>query len=250
MTRVAILGYGAMGKEVERLAPSLGCEIVYIYDVEQPINELSPTDFDVAIDFTVPDAVMPNIETLCALKRPIVIGTTGWYQHMHDVRAKIHDADTGCVWGSNFSLGTHLFFRLVRNAATLVNGNSDFDIMVHEYHHSRKVDSPSGTAHTIVYDIMQRVDRKTAIVTETQHQRIDPHALHVTSTRGGSIVGKHIVTLDSPFENIEIIHNAKNRSGFAQGALLAAAWIAARKGCYDVTEIIDDLEALYRSRQA
>jgi len=250
MTRVAILGYGAMGKEVERLAPSLGCEIVYIYGVEQPINELSPTDFDVAIDFTVPDAVMQNIETLCALKRPIVIGTTGWYQHMHDVRAKIHDADTGCVWGSNFSLGTHLFFRLVRNAATLVNGNSDFDIMVHEYHHSRKVDSPSGTAHTIAYDIMQRVDRKTAIITETQHQRIDPHALHVTSTRGGSIVGKHIVTLDSPFENIEIIHNAKNRSGFAQGALLAAAWIAARKGCYDVTEIIDDLEALYRSRQA
>ncbi len=247
MTRVAILGYGAMGKEVERLAPSLGCEIVYIYDVEQPINELSPSDFDVAIDFTTPDVVMQNIQTLCALERPIVIGTTGWYQHMHDVRAKIHEADTGCVWGSNFSLGTHLFFRLVRNAATLVNGNSDFDIMVHEYHHARKVDSPSGTAHTIAHEILQRVDRKTAVATETQHQRIDAHALHVSSTRGGSIVGKHIVTLDSPFENIEIVHNAKNRSGFAQGALLAAAWIAERKGCYDVTEIIDDLEALYRS---
>lgn len=247
MTRVAILGYGAMGKEVERLAPSLGCEIVYIYDVEQPINELSPTDFDVAIDFTAPDVVMQNVDTLCTLKRPIVIGTTGWYDQMHDVRGKIHEADTGCVWGSNFSLGTHLFFRLVRNAATLVNGNADFDIMVHEYHHARKVDSPSGTAHTIAHDILQRVDRKTAIVPETQHQRIDAHALHVTSTRGGSIVGKHIVTLDSPFENIEIVHNAKNRSGFAQGALLAAAWIADRKGCYDVTEIIDDLEALYRS---
>ena len=96
---------------------------------------------------------------------------------------------------------------------------------------------------------MQRVERKTAIVTETQHQRIDPHALHVTSTRGGSIIGKHVVTLDSPFENIEIVHNAKNRSGFAQGALLAAAWIVERKGCYDVSEIIDDLEALYRTMQ-
>jgi len=157
--------------------------------------------------------------------------------------------NTVVTLGSNFSLGTHLFFRIVRDAANLVNGNSDFDVMVHEYHHARKVDSPSGTAHTIAHDIMQRVERKTAIVTETQHQRIDPHALHVTSTRGGSVIGKHVVTLDSPFENIEIVHNAKNRSGFAQGALLAAAWIADRKGCYDVSEIIDDLEALYRTMQ-
>lgn len=247
MTRIAILGYGAMGKEVERLAPNIGCEVVYIYDVEQPINQLSPTDFDVAIDFTSPDAVMGNIETLCALKRPMVIGTTGWYDHISSVRAMIHTADVGCVWGSNFSLGTHLFFRLVRSAATLVNGNADFDIMLHEYHHARKLDSPSGTAHTLAHDVLQRVDRKTAVVTEAQHQRIDPHALHVTSTRGGSIVGKHIVTLDSPFETIELVHNAKNRSGFAQGALLAAAWIANQKGCFDVADIIDDIEALYRT---
>lgn len=241
MTRIAIIGHGAMGREVERLAEPLGMKVTEIFDVDRPITSARPDSFDVAIEFSWPDAVVNNVRAVAEMNRPVVIGTTGWYDRMDEVRAIIGSSDIGCVWGSNFNIGTHLFMHIVQRAAELIDNRADFDIMLHEWHHKRKRDSPSGTALTLADTIIRALERKTAVSCETQHEKIEPHLLHVTSTRGGEIVGRHQVTIDGPYETIDIVHSAKNRSGFAQGALLAASWIQHRKGFYDVSTIINEL---------
>lgn len=241
MTRIAIIGHGAMGREVERLAEPLGIHVSMVCDVDRPFSDVASPDFDVAIDFSWPDAVIDNVRAAARLQRPIVIGTTGWYDRMDEIRTIVSQSGIGCVWGSNFNIGTHLFLRLVRQAAELIDRHPGFDIAVHETHHRRKRDSPSGTAITAAQTVLSALPRKTHTELETQHGAIDPAALHVTSSRVGDVIGRHQVTIDSPFESIEITHSAKNRQGFAQGALLAASWIQHRTGMFDVSEIIDSL---------
>lgn len=241
MMRIAIIGYGAMGREVEYLAKPLGLVVTEIYDLDRPFTAADSAAFDVAIDFSWPDGVLDNVRSAAQFGRPIVIGTTGWYHRMADVQQIITDSGIGCVWGSNFNIGTHLFLRTVRRAVELIDPHTSFDVAIHEWHHHRKKDSPSGTAFSTAQTILSALPRKTHIVTEAQHERIDPSALHVTSTRVGEVVGRHQVTIDSPYESIEITHTAKNRQGFAQGALLAASWIQHRTGMFDVSEIIDSL---------
>lgn len=241
MTRIAIIGHGAMGREVEQLASPLGMTVTEIFDLTRPVTAAGGDTFDVAIDFSWPEAVLENVRAVTALGRPIVIGTTGWHGRMLEVARLVESGQTGCVWGSNFNIGTHLFLRVVRRAAELIDPHAAFDIAVHEWHHQRKKDSPSGTALSTAGNILAALPRKTHVASETQHEQIDPSALHVTSTRVGEVIGRHQVTIDSPYESIEITHTAKNRKGFAQGALLAAAWIEHRKGFYDVGDVIDSL---------
>lgn len=241
MTRIAIIGYGAMGHEIERLAPSLGCEVTRIFDEYRPLTIDGPSEFDVAIDFTQPDAVLENVRVLCAMQRSIVIGTTGWYEQLPEIRSMVEASQIGCVWGSNFSVGVQMFLRIVRAAAIMAHDATEYDVMVHEWHHHRKKDSPSGTAISVANVIIDEMNRKNHIAIETEHGQIDPSALHVTSTRGGEIVGRHNVTLDSPFDTIDIVHNAKNRSGFAHGSLLAASWITNRKGFYEFTDVYPEI---------
>jgi 4-hydroxy-tetrahydrodipicolinate reductase len=247
MTRVALIGYGAMGKELESLAAQHGCDVVAIFDVDRPLTTSSDASFDVAIDFSLPNAVMHNVRTCAHLQRPIVIGTTGWYAELPEVTSIVVSAGIGCVWGSNFSVGVQIFLRIVRAASMLTNDAPEYDVMVHEWHHYRKKDSPSGTAIAIASTIVDEMDHKHAMEIETQHDRINPYALHVSSTRGGEIVGRHQVTFDSVFDTIDLVHNAKNRRGFAQGALLAATWIVGRKGIVDFTDVFPEVQAFARS---
>jgi len=243
MTKIALIGYGAMGHELERLAPSVGCDVVRIFDVNRPLTVESPNEWDVAIDFSQPDSVLENVRTMCTIRRNLIIGTTGWHSHLTEVRQSVEEAGIGCIWGSNFSVGMQMFLRIIRTAAKLAHDSAEFDVMLHEWHHSQKKDSPSGTAISIASVIIDEMNRKNHITVETQHGIIDPSALHVTSTRGGSVVGRHNVTLDSPFDTIDIIHNAKNRSGFANGALLAATWITKRTGFYDFSNVYPELHS-------
>ncbi|MCX6140629.1 MAG: 4-hydroxy-tetrahydrodipicolinate reductase [Candidatus Kapabacteria bacterium] len=243
MTRIAIVGYGAMGHEIERLAPSVGCEVTRIYDEYRPLTVDGPNEFDVAIDFSLPEAVRENVRILCAMNRSVVIGTTGWHDQLSDIKGMVEATQIGCVWGSNFSVGVQMFLRIVRAAAIMAQDTPEYDVMVHEWHHHRKKDSPSGTAISVANVIIDEMNRKNHIAIETQHGRIDPSALHVTSSRGGEIVGRHTVTLDSAFDTIDIVHNAKNRSGFAHGALLAAPWIKDRKGFYEFTDVYPEIGA-------
>jgi len=241
MTKIALIGYGAMGKEIHGLAEVHGCTVVQIFDADNPLSNADFASWDVAVDFSSADAIAANVELLCSMKKNMVIGTTGWNSQQERIHNTISKAGVGCVVGSNFSVGMQIFLRLTRTAAALLNSTPDYDIMVHEWHHKRKADSPSGTALTIANIVIGELDRKKHVATETMHQPADPEVLHVTSTRGGEIPGRHTVTIDGPFDRIDLIHDARNRSGFASGALRAAQWIHGKNGLYRFDDIFSNM---------
>lgn len=229
MTRVVLLGYGAMGHELERLAPSVGCTIVGVYDETTPLTADSVNEYDVAIDFTLPHVIANNIKTVCAQKRNMVIGTTGWYNSMSEMQALQAVAGNGIVWGSNFSVGVQMFFKVVREAARLANALPEYNVAMCEWHHTRKKDSPSGTAVTTRHIILEELRRV--------------NSMDITSSREGDIVGRHVVTFSGPHDDIEIVHDASDRGGFAMGALRAARWIHGRTGWYDYTDVFEEVIA-------
>ena len=244
LLRVALIGAsGAMGKEIERCALGENVEIVLRFDHQDPLPvEMPNTAFDVAIDFTLPDAAPNNIRRLLDWGYPIVVGTTGWLDALPEVEALVQKQKGRVIWASNFSVGVQAFFRVVQQAAALFNQLERYDVAVHEEHHVRKADSPSGTARTLAETLLERIARKSKTLTEAAHGRISPDTLHVTSRRVGETVGTHIVTFDAEADTIEVVHRAKNRSGFALGALVAARWVVdAKPGLYRFDDIFEEL---------
>lgn len=238
---VAIVGYGRMGQEIEATANEQGVKVDAIFDVKNHLTNISDYSFSTAIEFTSPNAVLDNIKLLAEHGRNIVTGTTGWYDKMDEVKAIVKQNNIGFVWGANFSIGVNLFFKIIENTSSIFNGFEDFDVMVHEMHHKNKVDSPSGTAIKIAYNIMDNLSRKNSIVSDKIDGKIEEGQLHVSSTRGGEIFGKHSVYFDSVSDEILLSHNAKNRKGFAKGAVLASQWIFNRKGFFEFSDVIDDI---------
>ncbi len=232
-----------MGKEIERCAPGENMEIVLRFDHQHPLPaDMPATPFDVAIDFTLPDAAPGNIRRLLEWNRPIVVGTTGWLDALPEVEKLVQQGEGRVMWASNFSVGVQAFFRVVQQAATLFNQLERYDVALHEEHHVRKADSPSGTAHTIAETLLERIARKSRILTEASHGQIPSDTLHVSSRRVGETVGTHIVTFDAEADTIEVVHRAKNRSGFALGALVAARWIVnAQPGLYRFDDVFEEL---------
>ncbi len=241
LPKIALVGYGSMGKEIERIALKQGFEITDIFDELKPLESNIKYSFDVAIDFSTPTSVMNNIITLANLGKNIVIGTTGWQEKMKFVKKIAEDSNIGIVWGANFSIGMQMFFNIVSNASKLVNLNNEYDIFAHELHHHRKKDSPSGTAIALANIILDKVDRKSELLSETSHTEIPESTLHFTSTRGGEIPGTHTIYIDSLSDTIEITHRARNRTGFASGALKAAELCFNRKGFYAFNELLEDI---------
>lgn len=239
--KIALIGYGSMGKEIETLAHERDYEITEIFEIDKTISSDGNYEFDVAIDFSYPEAVVRNIDILGKLEKNIVIGTTGWYDDLEKARNSIEKAGIGLVYGTNFSIGMRMFFRIIDEATKLMNKTGGYDIFMHEMHHHRKKDSPSGTAETLAEIILGNVDEKTEKYTETMHGRIKPKQLHISSTRGGEIMGYHKVYIDSLADTIELAHRAKNRSGFAMGALTAAKWIHGKKGFFDFGTVLENI---------
>lgn len=235
--KIALIGYGAMGRELDALAESEQCIVTNRYDEQHPLTPSAEYDWDVAIDFSRADAVVQNVAAVVQAGKSIVIGTTGWYANQAQVQQMVQSSSVGCIVGTNFSVGVQMFFRLARAAGMLVNTNTEYDVAVHEWHHTKKADSPSGTALTLAEILVQEVERKTGIETETAHHYHNPSMLHLTSTRVGMVTGKHLVTIDGPDDRIELVHDARNRSGFARGALRAARWIHTKQGYYDFTDV-------------
>lgn len=238
---IAIVGYGRMGQEIESTANEQGVNINAIFDVKNPLSNITDYSFSTAIEFTSPDAVIENIKLLAEHGRNIVTGTTGWYDKMDEVKKIVKHNNIGFVWGANFSVGVNLFFKMIQNTSAIFNAFEDFDVMVHEMHHKNKLDSPSGTALKIAYEIIDNLKRKENIISDKIEGKIPENALHVSSTRGGEIFGKHSVFFDSSSDEIVLSHSAKNRKGFAKGAVLASQWIYNRKGFYEFSDVIDDI---------
>jgi len=241
---IAIIGYGSMGKEIEKIAISENIIVSNIFDLNNPISKKENYSFDVGIDFTYPDTVIKNVMLMAEMNKSIVLGTTGWYEDKEKIREIVEKNNIGLVWGSNFSIGMQLFFKMVAYSSQLFNSLDNYDVFAHELHHVRKKDSPSGTSISIANAIMNNFTRKTELLTETMHGTIKPQQLHSTSSRGGEIVGTHTVYIDSFADTIELTHRAKNRSGFALGAVLAAKWVNGKKGMFEFSDVVDEIIAL------
>jgi 4-hydroxy-tetrahydrodipicolinate reductase len=240
---LALIGYGKMGKEVERVARERGLKITQVIDVaDNPdgsaLTKETLKSVDVCIDFSSPEAVMTNIEAVAQCGKNMVVGTTGWYDRLDYVRKLVKEKKIGFLYASNFSLGVNIFTQIVMDAAHLFEKYPQYDVSVSEIHHKGKVDSPSGTALTLGSTILQSIKRKSELLTETAHVAVKPHQLHVTSTRVGTVTGKHTVLFDSDSDQIELIHTAKSRSGFAQGAIVAAEWLKGKKGFYTMRDVL------------
>jgi 4-hydroxy-tetrahydrodipicolinate reductase len=245
--KIALLGYGKMGKMIESIAIDRGHEIVLIID-QNNADELATEQLkkaDVAIEFSTPDAVLNNISACINANTPIIVGTTGWYGHLQDVKNKCLDADATVMYGSNFSVGVNIFFQISQQAAKMMNKFADqYDVALEEIHHIHKLDSPSGTAITIAEDIIQEFDTKKEWVDVNPTEAIDvtmlkPEHLIITSYREGEVPGTHSVIYDSDVDRIELKHEAHGRQGFALGAVIAAEWLANKKGFYSVKDMYD-----------
>lgn len=241
LPKIALVGYGAMGRVIEKLAKDKGYTITDIFDTDNPLEADANYDFDVAIDFTYPDTVAKNIKLLSDQGKSVIVGTTGWYDKKDELTDIVTKNGTGLVWGSNFSVGVQMYFKIVKYASKLVNFLDSYDVMVNEMHHKRKRDSPSGTAEIMARIITSNIDRKTGTEFNAINGEVDNSKLHVSSTRGGEITGIHTMYIDSLADSIELTHTAKNRTGFALGSLLAANWVQDKKGFYSFNEILTDI---------
>ena len=196
---------------------------------------------DAAIEFTQPGAALANIKALAERKIPSVIGTTGWHDHLDEARQAVENAGTSLIWASNFSLGVNLFYRIAWYASQLADSFPEYDVGGFESHHNKKLDSPSGTAKTLVDGVLARIGRKEKAVWETLDRRPEPGELHYPSLRIGSVPGTHSLLFDSPADTIEITHTARSREGFATGALRAAQWLVGRKGMFTIDDMFKDI---------
>lgn len=244
---IAIIGYGKMGKEIEKIAKCKGINVKSIIDPNNSesmfaeINEISLKDIDVAIDFTHPDTAVENIIKVSDLGVNMVVGTTGWYDEMDKIKKIIENAKTGLIWSGNFSLGVNILFKIIENSSRIINKFDDYDCFIHEFHHKEKADSPSGTALMIGRILLENLDKKEKIVTEELKRKIKPDELHISSTRGGFIPGIHIIGFDSVADTIELKHTARGRQGFALGAITAAEWIKDKKGFFNIEDLMKSI---------
>lgn len=221
--KIALIGYGKMGQMVEQAADRARIEVAAIID-PAAAGRGRVEEADVAIDFSEPGAVLENLRLVAADRVPIVVGTTGWYDRMDEARRIVEEGGIGLVYGSNFSVGVNLMFKIVEHATRLFAGFGLHDPFIEEAHHKFKKDAPSGTAV-----FLKR------IVEAAQGGEVP-----TASTRAGHIPGTHRVGFDSEADTLTITHTARNRAGFAEGALVAARWIVGREGFYEFSEIIDE----------
>ena len=235
--KAAIIGYGKMGHEIERVLLDRGHEVVLIVDVENRAD-LTPERLhgvDVAIEFSTPATAVENIFRCFECGIPVVSGTTGWTARMEEVQQVCKAKNGGLFWASNYSIGVNLFFRVNRMLARMMNRFPQYDVTVEEVHHIQKKDAPSGTAITIAEGILQGLDRKTKWVGNTT---TEPEELEVLAVRRGMVPGIHTVTWESEADSIELRHRAVSRRGFAEGAVLAAEFMVGRQGIYSMDDLL------------
>ena len=218
--KLALVGYGKMGKLIDQLAPEYGFEVVARLSSSMPYQL---NDAQVAIEFSTPHAAAQNLQRLAAARVPAVCGTTGWSQHLAGVTKAVNDNDTGLVWSPNFSVGVAVFRRLAALAAELVEQHADYGAWAWEIHHDTKKDAPSGTLLQIV---------------KTMQDHGYTRKIDVASNRAGRVPGTHEIGFDSLADTITLRHTARSREGFARGALKAAEWISHRKGVYTFDNVL------------
>lgn len=235
--KIVLLGYGKMGKEIEKVAIERKHEIVLKVD-ETNAHGITASDLtkaDVAIEFSTPHTVIANIYKCFEGNMPVVVGTTGWYNEFEKIKNDCIAGKHALFYASNYSVGVNLFFKLNNYLAELMNNYPDYDVRMKEIHHIHKLDKPSGTAITLAEQIIRKMARKKKWSIENDH----PETLFIKDVREGEVPGTHIITYSSSVDEIEIMHKAHNRKGFALGAVMAAEFLYSKKeGIYTMSDMI------------
>ena len=243
--KIALIGYGKMGKLLERFAQERGHEICITIDADNASDIRSERfkEADVAIEFSVPHAALEHIYDAFEADVPIVVGTTGWYDELAAVEQKCRAGNNTLLYASNFSVGVNVFFYVNKVLAKLMNRYPQYDVQVEEIHHTQKLDAPSGTAITIAEGILDGLERKNTWVNEVIGQQDDvivkPNELLIESHRIEEVPGTHTVIYSSEVDELEFKHTAHSRAGFALGAILAAEWLHGKKGFYSIKDMFD-----------
>ncbi len=239
--KIAILGHGKMGREVERQATLLGHEVAVMINTKEELQKADLSAVDFAVDFTEPDVVVDNINFATQQDVNMVVGTTGWYDQLDRVKEIVREAGTGFLWSANFSVGVNIYWKILEQSAKILDEFDEYDVFGHEYHHNKKKDSPSGTTIKTAQIILDNIKRKDI----AQYEKLDrapfTNELHFSSTRGGSVPGTHKVFFDSDFDTIEITHSARNRSGWAIGAIKTGEWLSGKHGVFSMDDYINDI---------
>ncbi len=235
--KIALIGYGKMGKAIETICLSKKHEVVLKIDVENKadltISNLRQAD--VAIEFTSPETAPGNIITCLEAGVPIVCGTTGWLQHLDKIKNICTEKNGSFLYASNYSIGVNIFFEINKKLATLMATHPRYDVSIEEIHHTQKMDSPSGTAITLAEQVLHEIPGKDKWV---NHLTGNPSDLLITSKRIDPAAGTHSVKYTSEIDDIEIIHTAHSRLGFASGAVLAAEFLIGKKGIFGMKEVL------------
>jgi len=235
--RIAIIGYGKMGKEIEKLAIERGHSIGLIIDKDDLIKLSSENlkNIDVAIEFTTPDSAYQNIIKCFGSNIPVVCGTTGWINKLNEVIQLCESEEKTFFYASNYSLGVNILFKLNTYLSEIMNNHPSYDVHIEEIHHTQKLDAPSGTAITLAQGIIGNVKRKTKWVNNDSDNEND---LVINSFREGVVPGNHKIIYESSFDKIQIEHDAKGRQGLALGAILAAEYIYGKKGYFTMNDLL------------
>ena len=246
--KIALLGYGKMGKIIEKIAVDRGHEIVLKIDYDNR-DELTAENLqkaDVAIEFSTPATVLHNIEECFNAGLPVVVGTTGWYDQLSVIKQQCEESNNTLLYASNFSIGVNVFFYVNRILAKAMNKYPHYDVQVEEIHHMQKLDSPSGTAITIAEGIIDNLDAKkdwvNILTADGAEEEVEPagaETVLIESFRIDGVPGTHTVIYDSEVDTIEFKHTAHNRNGFALGAVMAAEWLQGKKGFHSVQDMFE-----------
>jgi 4-hydroxy-tetrahydrodipicolinate reductase len=235
--RIALVGYGKMGKIIEETALARGHQVILKIDVDNlhDLTEANLKKADAAIEFTGPHSAFQNVMSCLQAGIPLVCGSTGWLDKYEDARRFCLQHNGSFIYASNFSVGVNIFFEVNKRLAEMMNAQGGYEVSITEVHHTQKKDAPSGTAISLADQVLRRVERKKLWV---NHISDNPDELEIISDRMDPAPGTHKVKYSSPVDDIEIIHEAHNRMGFAEGAVLAAEYIHKRKGVFTMKEVL------------
>jgi len=230
--KIALLGYGKMGKTIEKLATNKGHQIVFRTNKTPSINDLS--NIDIAIDFSTPDSAVSNIIVCLENNIPVISGTTGWLSEYDEMVKLCENRNGSFIYASNFSVGVNLFFNINEYVSKLMKPWKDYLVSMEEIHHTQKLDAPSGTAITLAEGIVKNSDK-----TGWKLENPSEEEIEITTKRIDGVKGTHIINYNSEIDTISIKHEAHSREGFALGAILAAEWLVNKKGVYTMKDVLE-----------
>lgn len=231
--KIALLGYGKMGKVIEKIALERGHHVVLKIDKDDTNFDLSVAD--VAIDFSVPTAAVGNISAALNQNVPVISGTTGWLDNFEDIKSLCEKTNGAFIYASNFSLGVNLFFELNKVLAKLITPFKEYNVQIEEIHHTQKQDAPSGTAITLAEGIAKESNYEGW----TLSPNTEPQKIKIEAKRIENVPGTHTINYTSEVDTLEITHTAHNRNGFALGAVVAAEWIIGKKGIFTMKDVLN-----------